>query len=119
MHILYVEDNLANVALIDRMIRMSGDSMDTFTTAEAALDNADLATYDVIITDIHLGENVMDGLDFAAAVRDQGITAPIIAITAYDFEEYERRSAEVGSDMYIVKPIPPQQFVELLNRFRN
>jgi len=118
MRILYVEDNNANVALVERVIQMCGDHLDTFQSAESAIQGTDLMSYDVIITDIHLGENVMDGLDFTALLRQHGVTAPIVAITAYDFEEYERRSHEAGSDVYMVKPVSPQDLINLFDQFR-
>lgn len=119
MRILYIEDNPANLALVNRVIQMSGDELLTYPDAESALKDADLTSFDLIITDIHLGENVMDGLDFTAILRENGIKAPIIALTAYDFEEYERRSFEAGSDIYMVKPIAPQTLMDLLDQFRS
>jgi CheY-like chemotaxis protein len=114
-----VEDNQANVAFFDRILSMSGDELHTYHNVEDALRDPNVSAYDVIITDIHFGENVMDGLDLVARLRSDGITTPIIAVTAYDFQDYERRSEEVGSDLYLVKPISPQQVVSLLNGFRN
>lgn len=118
MNILYIEDNATNVALIERVVTMSGDILHTYPTAEDALNHSDIHQYDVIITDIHLGENVMDGLDFTELLRQHGVNVPIIAITAYDFDEYQRRSHEVGSDFYIVKPVSPAEIVALLDELR-
>lgn len=118
MRILYVEDNSANIALIQRVTQMSGDELYTYESAEEALEDSNLHGYDVIITDIYLGENLMDGLDFTSLLRQRGVNVPIVAITAYDFEEYERRSTEAGSDFYIVKPISPTDLVSLLDEFR-
>lgn len=118
MRILYIEDNQTNIALINRVVKMSGDILHTYDNAEEALECADIASYDVIFTDIFLGENLMDGLDFTAQLRERGVTAPIIAITAYDFDQYERRSADAGSDFYLVKPVAPTEIVNLLNHLR-
>lgn len=118
MRVLYIEDNPANLALVERVIQMSGDELHTFSDAETALDSVDMTVFDLIITDIHLGEDVMDGLDFTALLRENNIDIPIVALTAYDFDEYERRSQEAGSDVYMVKPIAPQALMELLDHFR-
>jgi two-component system, sensor histidine kinase and response regulator len=118
MRILYIEDNPANVALIDRVIQMSGDELETYSNAEDALARTDMDTYDLIITDIHLGENAMDGLDFTELLRQNGVHIPIVAITAYDFDEYEQRSEKVGSNVYLVKPVSPRDIVKLLDKFR-
>src|SRR5688500_6088568 len=103
MKILYIEDNPANLALVNRVIQMSGDELEAYPDAESALEKTDVRSFDLIITDIHLGEDVMDGLDFTALLRQNGVDVPIVALTAYDFEEYERRSFEAGSDIYMVK----------------
>lgn len=119
MRVLYIEDNSTNLAFMERIIQMSGDELHTYPDAESALSSADLQSYDLIITDIHLGENVMDGLDFTSLLRQKDIAVPVVALTAYDFEEYERRSFEAGSDLYLVKPIAPQTLLDLLNQFRS
>lgn len=118
MRILYIEDNASNIALVERVVQMRNDELITYQSAEDALVEADVYSFDVILTDINLGENLMDGLDFTAILRDNGVDAPIIALTAYDFDEYERRSVEAGSDVYVVKPISPQELVDLLDQFR-
>ena len=118
MRILYIEDNMANVALVDRVTQMSGDELFTYSSAEDAMNDADIHSFDLIITDINLGENAMDGLDFTHALRDHGVDVPIIAITAYDFDEYQRRSEAAGSNLYMVKPVSPKDLVNLLDKFR-
>jgi CheY-like chemotaxis protein len=118
MRILYVEDNAANIALLERVVQMSGDELFTYFTAEAALSECDMGSFDLIITDIHLENGDMDGLEFSSMLRQQGIQVPIIAMTAFDFDEYERRSEEAGSDLYLVKPISPQELVNLLDHYR-
>jgi CheY-like chemotaxis protein len=118
MRVLYIEDNPTNLAFVERVLQMSGDELHTYPDAESALDKEDLTGFDLIITDIHLGEGVMDGLDFTQILRQHGIEVPIVALTAYDFNEYERRSFDVGSDLYMVKPIAPQTLLDLLDQFR-
>ncbi|MFP4321700.1 MAG: response regulator [Anaerolineales bacterium] len=119
MRILYIEDDDANIALVSRVINMSGDDLSTYRSAEDALEHADLRSYDVILTDVHLGDHAMDGLDFTEVLRRQGIQIPIIAISAFDVDEFEKRSADVGSDLYIVKPIAPQDLMNILDDIRN
>ncbi len=118
MRVLYIEDNPANLAFVERVIQMSGDELSSYPDAETAIDSEELDKFDLIITDIHLGEGVMDGLDFTALLRRHGVSVPIVALTAYDFQEYEQRSFDVGSDLYMVKPISPQSLLDLLDQFR-
>lgn len=118
MRILYLEDDPSNLALIDRVAQMHHDELITVQNPSDALDVLQNEPIDLFITDIHLGFEEMDGLDFTAYLRENGLDIPIIAITAYDYEEYRRRSKEVGTDYHIVKPIAVSDLVDLINQFR-
>lgn len=119
MRILYLEDDPGNLALIQRVAQMHNDELVTVQHPEAAIDQMEQQTFDLIITDIELGLEVMDGLDFTAYLRDNGVTIPIISITAYDFEEYEQRSAAAGTNYHVVKPIAVNELIALLDEFRS
>lgn len=118
MRILYLEDDPSNLALIERVAQMHQDDLILVQHPADALDVLQAEPIDLFITDIHLGPDEMDGLDFTAYLRENGLEIPIIAITAYDYEEYRRRSQEVGTDYHIVKPIAIGDLVELFNQFR-
>ena len=118
MRILYLEDDPANLALIQRVAQLHNDELVTVDNPEDAFGVLEHEIFDLIITDVELGLEVMDGLDFTAALRGHGITTPIVSITAYDFEEYSRRSAEVGTDYHIVKPISVNNLIALFDEFR-
>lgn len=118
MRILYLEDDPSNLALIERVAQMHGDELVTVQHPDEAFDILGEHIVDLIITDIHLGLEDFDGLDFTAYLRDHGSQIPVIAITAYDYEDYRRRSAEVGTDYHIVKPISINDLVSLLDQYR-
>lgn len=115
MKILYVEDNETNIALVARIIRIHDDNtLDTFHRAEDALDYADLNSYDVILTDINLGADAMNGLDFTSYLRGRGITTPVIALSAEDLSAHQRQTAVSGLDYFVPKPVIPQELLRLL-----
>lgn len=118
MNILYLEDDPANLALIERVATLHHDHLTTVQHPSEALEALQAEVFDLIITDIHLGINVMDGLDFTAFLRENGLNTPIIAITAYDFDDYRRRSEEVGTNYHIVKPVSVNDLIQLFNEFR-
>lgn len=118
MRILYLEDDPSNLALIERVAHMYEDDLVTVQTPKEALSILENHEVDVIITDIHLGNDEFDGLDFTAYLRENGLQTPIIAITAYDYEDYRRRSAAVGTDYHIVKPVSINELVKLLEQYR-
>jgi len=118
MRILYLEDDLSNLALIERVVQLHNDQLVTVSHPEDALTELESGVFDLIITDIQLGLDVMDGLDFTAYLRDNGLETPIVSLTAYDFDEYHRRSEEAGTNYHIVKPIDIGDLMALLDEFR-
>jgi CheY-like chemotaxis protein len=118
MHIIYIEDDPANIALVERVARMAHDTLTTFTTAEEALLHIQPGDADLILTDIDFGEGGMSGLELTHALRTRGVDAPIVAITAYDLQEYMRWAEEVGSDGFVVKPVNVPDLLHILDTFR-
>jgi CheY-like chemotaxis protein len=118
MRILYLEDDPANLALLERISQLNGDELVTVANAEDAIVELQNIHFDLIVADVHLGTGVMDGLEFAEYLRDAGLQTPIISITAYDFDEYERRSEQAGTEYHIVKPIAVNDLIAVINRFR-
>jgi len=117
MHIIYIEDDPANIALVERVVRMARDTLTTFLSAEEALLQIQPGDADLILTDIDFGQG-MSGLELTQALRARGVDAPIIAITAYDLQEYVRWAEQVGNDDFIVKPVNVPDLINLLDAYR-
>lgn len=117
MHIIYIEDDLTNIALVERVVRMAHDELTTYTSAEEALLNIQPGDADLILTDINFGEG-MSGLELTQALRARGIDVPIVAITAYDLQEYVRRAQMAGNSAFVVKPVNVPDLLNILDTFR-
>ena len=75
--ILYVDDESAMLEVSKRFLEQSGQfSVDTVTSAQAALTLMDSKTYDSIVSDYQMPE--MDGIEFLKKVRSSGNTIPFI-----------------------------------------
>lgn len=117
MNIVYVEDDPANILLLERVTHSTGDYLTTFADAETALESDLVWDADLLLVDIHLpGE--LSGLDMTDILRQHGVDAPVIVITAYDTPEYLARCREIGGDLYLVKPVSVPDLVDLLNEYR-
>ena len=68
---------------------------------------------DLIISDIKMPK--LNGLDFAAKVRKEDKTTPIILATAHTQTEYLLRAVELQLIKYIVKPITSEKLQEALS----
>lgn len=118
MHIIYVEDDPANAALIERVVRMAQDTLTLYVTAEEALLEIQPGDADLILTDIDFGKGTMTGLELTQALRLRGIETPIIAVTAYDLQEYMHWAHQIGSDDFLVKPVDIEDLIDLFNSYR-
>lgn len=118
MRIVYVEDNLANIALIERICHMNNDQQVTFIEAEVALAEIDPGSVDLILMDLHLGNRSMDGLQLTRMLRQKGVSEPIVAITAYDTKGYADQYVAAGCNEYLRKPVSIHGMLDLINDYR-
>lgn len=118
MRIVYIEDNLANVALIERICHMNNDELVTFNDAEDALASVSPGIADLILMDLNLGNRSIDGLQLTRLLRQKGVSEPIVAITAYDTMGYADQYAAAGCDEYVRKPVSVRSMLNLINNYR-
>jgi len=117
MHIIYVEDNDSNIALLERVVHQTGDTLTTFTSAEEALHNIRPGDADLILTDLDFGDG-MDGLELIEILRERGVSVPIVAVSAYDLPDYIHRAEVAGNDAFVVKPVSVALLIDLINTYR-
>ena len=77
-------------------------------SAEEALLNK-ISQYDLILLDIMMGE--MSGFDMAKLLRKQGISVPIIFLTAKTGEVDVLDGFDLGADDYITKPFSVNELI--------
>jgi two-component system cell cycle response regulator DivK len=118
MHIIYVEDDLSNIALVERVARMAQDTLTTYLTAEDAALRIKPDDADLIMTDIDFGGG-MNGLELTQILRDRGVMTPIIAVTAYDLQDYMQWAEQAGSDRFVVKPVSVPNLLDILDYYRS
>ncbi len=118
MHIIYVEDDPTNIALVERVLHNTQDTLSTFTTAEEAAEQIRPGDADLILTDIDFGVGAMNGIKLTEILRARGIDVPIIAITAYDLQDYARWAEKAGSSQYMVKPVSVPELLNILEHYR-
>jgi len=118
MRIAYIEDNVTNLALIERICQMNADELITYSEAEQALYEIEPQSADLILMDLHLGNHSMNGLQLTRLLRQKGVMAPIIAITAYDTLGYPDEYLEAGCNEYVRKPVEINSMLALIDRYR-
>jgi two-component system OmpR family response regulator len=113
MRVLVVEDELRMASLIRRGLAAEGLAADVAPNGEDALWMADAHDYDAIVLDVMLPG--LSGFETCRRLRESGVWAPVLMLTARDAVEDRVAGLDNGADDYLVKPFA---FAELLARLR-
>src|SRR4051795_6053572 len=113
MRVLVVEDEVKMASLIRRGMREEGLAADVAIRGEDALWMAQATGYDAIVLDVMLPG--IDGFETCRRLREDGVWAPVLMLTARDAIEDRVAGLDGGADDYLTKPF---SFVELLARLR-
>lgn len=116
MHLLIVEDEEKLAKALKKGLEMRGYAVDWLSNSEKALSRIMLYRneYDLVILDLMLPG--VDGAQITEQVRKEGVTTPIIILTARNETEHKVDLLNKGADDYIVKPF---SFEELLARINS
>ena len=115
--ILVVEDGPDNQRVIRHVLERAGYEV---TVAENGLVGVELALaaadegspFVVVLMDVQMP--VLDGYAATRQLRDQGYTAPIIALTAHALPSERQRCLEAGCDAFATKPIERLALLETI-----
>lgn len=113
-HILVVEDELAQRAIVGRILRKQGYQVSEASSAEEALEKLDRQSVDLIISDWKLGG--MDGMELLGRVKDQCPETSFIMITAYGTVTHAMEAVRAGADDYLEKPFERGSLLLALER---
>ncbi|MCO4477452.1 DNA-binding response regulator CiaR [Streptococcus infantarius subsp. infantarius] len=99
--ILLVEDDLSLSNSIFDFLDNFADVMQVFD-GEEGLYEAESGVYDLILLDLMLPEK--DGFQVLKELREQGITTPVLIMTAKESLNDKGHGFELGADDYLTKP---------------
>src|SRR4051794_2214138 len=102
MHILYLEDEPADAALVERYVRTTSHAItvvQNLVDAEQALDRNPM----LVLVDVVLG-NTRDGLTFIRTARKRGYNRPILALTALTLPQDVEACLSAGCTEIVQKP---------------
>src|SRR5688572_20598589 len=113
MRILLVEDEPSAATMLAKGLREESYAVDIAADGETALAQAFVNDYDLIILDVVLPGK--DGFKVCRELRTNGLSAPVLMLTARDAVEDRVEGLDSGADDYLSKPF---DFEELLARVR-
>ena len=113
MRVLLVEDDPRIARFVSQALREQSYAVDLTADGEDALYKASINDYDAVILDIMIPGR--DGFEVCRELRAEGLTVPIVMLTARDSVQDRITGLDTGADDYLTKPF---EVSELLARLR-
>lgn len=114
MRLLLVEDEIEIQSFIKQSLIESGYEVDTAEDGATTVRLAATNLYDGLIVDLGLPD--VDGIDLILQLRQSGVTAPVLILSARRSVDDRVKGLELGGDDYLTKPFA---VAELIARMRN
>jgi two-component system cell cycle response regulator DivK len=118
--VLVVEDDHINAFIVKKFLDGEFD-VKLAMNGTVALEYAVETNFDVVLMDINLGDDELDGVEVLHRMRKMnGYTSkPIIATTAYAMSGDRERFLEAGFDAYLPKPIKRDDLIATIQEKLN
>ena len=110
--VLLVEDNAVNQKLAMHLLTKLGCEVVLAGNGEEAVARAREGRFDVIYMDCQMP--VMDGFAATRALRAEGVSTPIVALTANAMAGDRERCLAAGMDDYVSKPLRASELARTL-----
>ncbi len=111
--ILVVDDELEMARMVAEALQKDGHSVEFETEWERALELAVLGGFDLVITDIRMGEH--SGLDLLAEVHRKARDTQVVLMTAFGTLEAALHAVREGAFDFVAKPFKLEE-IRLLAR---
>ena len=113
MRVLVVEDELKVANALREGLEGERYDVAVERTGEGAFFRINTEEFDVVLLDLTLPGR--DGLEILKAMRERGLSTPVLVLTARDTLDDRVKGLDSGADDYLVKPFA---FTELIARIR-
>lgn len=112
--ILVAEDVESNFLLLKALLGKTYRLLHAYNGKEAIAMFIEY-TPDLILMDVKMP--VMDGLEATRLIREQSLTIPIIALTAFAFDQDRVRVLEAGCNDFLTKPLSPPLLKQTIEKY--
>ena len=112
--ILYVEDNLSNLALVERVLRRH-TAVELISAMQGSL-GLELASKhhpDLVVLDVHLPD--MSGIEVLKHLHAESPDVPVVVVTADATPRQAEALRRLGAAEYLTKPLDVRRFLAAIN----
>jgi signal transduction histidine kinase/FixJ family two-component response regulator/HPt (histidine-containing phosphotransfer) domain-containing protein len=114
-HILCADDNEDNRQLVAYLVAKTGAQLTLVEDGQQALNVAENTQFDLVLMDMQMPE--MDGLQATTILKQRGLLAPIIMLTANVDSNSKKNMLAAGAKAHFAKPIDSQSFYTMLGEY--
>lgn len=114
-HILLAEDNLVNQKVARQMLERIGCEVVVVNNGREAVETIQQQDFDLVLMDCHMPE--MDGLEATEMMRHNGVSIPILALSADVMGEQKQVCLAAGMNDYLSKPIKLEELRQILSQY--
>ncbi|HEU4964914.1 MAG TPA: response regulator transcription factor [Bacilli bacterium] len=108
--VLVVDDEAAIAKLVEYNLQQAGFEVETAASGTEALEKLSAGPKpDLIVLDLMLPG--IGGMELTQRLRKEGVSTPIIMLTAKEDEVDRILGLEMGADDYVTKPFSPRELV--------
>ena len=100
--IVVVDDEPSIRELVSASLHFSGFDVKTASNGTEAIDVITQTNPDIVVLDVMLPD--IDGFTVTRRIRQQGVEAPVLFLTARDDTQDKVMGLTVGGDDYVTKP---------------
>jgi CheY-like chemotaxis protein len=116
VRVLVVDDDVATLEMLKVILQNRGAKVITASSAGDALRSLEHELPDALVSDLAMPER--DGYELIAHIRqrgpEQGGNIPAVALTAYARVEDRARALKAGFQMYVPKPVDPNELIAVV-----
>jgi EAL domain-containing protein (putative c-di-GMP-specific phosphodiesterase class I)/CheY-like chemotaxis protein len=113
-HVLVADDEEGLREVYSQALLDAGLEVELASDTRAALQALDAASFDIVVSDIHMPG--LDGIDFLKAIHDRDPDLPVILVTGQPSLDTAIRAMEHGAVQYLVKPVKMDVLVKAVER---
>ena len=116
--ILVAEDDDGNFFLLQCYLEETNANVIRAENGQEAIDICKLnSNIDIILMDNRMPEKT--GLEATQEIREFNKNIPIISVTAFAYDDNEKKAFEVGCNHFMTKPLTEENLFPVIDRFFN
>ncbi len=112
--VLVAEDDPTNQMLMKALLEKMGIEVTIAEDGNKAMQKVLTSQFDLIFMDMMMPH--MNGYEATKAIKKEGITTPIVALTAHAMKGDDKKCIEAGCDDYLSKPLDHGELVRIINK---